>query len=197
MEKSRNELKNTNTRRVIYLGNQKTYPPKSYTFAELAAETVCRGDRMTPINTWEDVAKEISESGDIGVIAYKNATVGVLKDNELRIDRYRLRRIKSITVPVVLCAGIYPGSLNNNKVYSYKYALRQCSTYLYEMKIDKNEQIPVNSTAEGVSMVKQYKNGIAIARKEALLDYGLEIIAENISDVKQNFTEFYVVSRYS
>ena len=183
--------------RIIYLGNQETYPPKSYTFAELAAEIKNNDSNynhiMTPKSKWEDVAREIS-GNDIGVIAYENAIVGLLKDNEELIDKYGLKRIKTVVVPVVLCAGIYPGSKNNYSLHSYKDALTQCKKYIAEIGL-QGKEIPANSTSEGVSIVKQNRNGIAIARKEALLDAGLDVIAENISDKKQNFTKFHVVKR--
>ncbi len=195
-----NEIKSTGEKmekRIIYLGNQETYPPKSYTFAELAAEQerMNSGNHcvMKPYPKWEEVAKNTT-GNDVGIIAYENATVGILKDNEELIEKYRLLRTKTIIVPVILCAGTYPGNNAYDAVYSYKDALGQCTKYIRAVNLCGKE-VSTDSTSAGVSLAKERRTGIAIARKEALLDGGLEIIAEDIGDKRPNFTKFYVVRK--
>ncbi len=183
--------------KIYYLGNYETYPPKSYTFAELAAEILKNKNgnkyELIPKPSWESVVESLN-SDSLAVIAYENKTVGKLKKTLDLIEKNNLIKLETIVVSVVLCAGIYPGSKEVDAVYSYQDALSQCSVFLRDNGL-LNKTNPVNSTAQGTMIVKKRKSGMVIAREEALLDAGLEVIAKDISDKKKNHTKFYVVKK--
>ena len=78
-------------------------------------------------------------------------------------------------------------------VYSHPQALAQCRSYL-----EKEGWIivPAYDTAGSVKIIKEEKrlNAAAIASQRAAEIYGMQILAKDIADNKDNFTRFFVLS---
>ncbi len=82
------------------------------------------------------------------------------------------------------------------KVVSIPVAIAQCQKYLKQHLPDV-EFIHVTSTAEGVKYVKEHPGeGLAAIGTSLAADYyGLDLIAERITDHQNNFTRFILVGR--
>jgi prephenate dehydratase len=178
--------------KIYYLGPSKTYSEEA---AQISAKKIGNGCIIEAKETLEEVLKNTSEQ-DLGVIAYYNRTIGLMQDHLDLIKKYGLTAIDRIIVPIILTIGNYPGGKNSDCVYSHEKALAQCTEYL--QRYPNIKLISVNSTAEGANIVSKKKNGFAIAKKEALIDAGLEILAEDVGNMDgkiPNFTDFMVVKK--
>lgn len=145
----------------------------------------------------EDVAKD-TQTGDLSLIPAYNRTIGIMFDHLALVEKYGLVMTgRRIIVPVSFYAGVYPGCAIHDPVYSIEKALAQCSQFISERGLAE-KLVFTSSTVKGIELVKKGKHGIAIASKDALLDAGLEIIAEDIGNKDgnmSNFTEFIVVTK--
>lgn len=81
------------------------------------------------------------------------------------------------------------------KVISHPQALKQCSDFI---KKNNFEELTASNTAEAAYIVsKSEDNSLAsISNKNAAKIYNLEILKENIENIKGNTTRFIIVSNY-
>lgn len=81
------------------------------------------------------------------------------------------------------------------RVISIPVATAQCRTFLSEALAPDIDYESTNSTAEGVRLVKERGDAAqaAIGTKLAAERYGLELLAENITDHDNNYTRFILV----
>ncbi|MGL4370256.1 MAG: prephenate dehydratase, partial [Spirochaetota bacterium] len=102
-------------------------------------------------------------------------------------------------IPIVHCLGAHPQNSCGDIVYSIGVALGQCTDYL-DRHYPQAVPITVSSTSEGARLAAERKNGLAVANREALEYYGLDVLAEDIGNRRHgrvNFTDFYLVSAES
>ena len=80
------------------------------------------------------------------------------------------------------------------RIYSHPQALGQCQGFLKHLKC---ELIPTYDTAGSVKMIKEkgIKDGAAVAGARAAEIYGMDIIATEIEDNRNNFTRFFILSK--
>lgn len=80
-------------------------------------------------------------------------------------------------------------------IYSHPQGLAQCSNYL-KNNFPNAMLVPVNSTAEGASIVsKSKKNDASISNIVASEIFNLSILDKNIEDEKSNFTSFIKIGK--
>jgi chorismate mutase / prephenate dehydratase len=79
-------------------------------------------------------------------------------------------------------------------VYSHPQALGQCKKYLEQLNLDL---VATYDTAGSVKMIKEKRltDAAAIAGERAAKIYGMEILANDIADTKNNHTRFLVLSK--
>jgi len=180
--------------KIHYLGPRLTW-------SELAAETLAMKITENPaelsqLKSVEAAARKVVGGSDLGVIAYYNYLEGLVQECLDSTYEKNLRIVDAQRIKIVHTLGKYHGSEDYSKIYSHPKALAQCSNYLYE-NYEQSSQIPAASTTSAIPKIKEEKKGLVIARKEAIAEAGLKVIAEDIGNKKndvQNYTDFYLVS---
>ncbi len=138
------------------------------------------------------------ENGEIdyGVLPIENSTagdVGATYDLMLRHEFYICRSTK-IRINHVLAAKKGTDISDINVVMSHEMALKQCSKFLEEQKFAFSE---TSSTAKAAEYVAASSDNsvAAICSASCARLFGLEPIAEDITDIKDNFTRFLMISK--
>lgn len=155
------------------------------------------GDKpVTFYHNFEDVFKAV-ESGkmDFGVLPIYNSTAGSVTQTYDLMKKYSFYIAKTITLRIKHCLAVKKGTLISEiqAVYSHPQALAQCSHFIHENKF---KQVSYENTATAAKYVAESNEKIAaVCSPECAKLYGLEIIAEDISDSSPNFTRFICISK--
>lgn len=130
-----------------------------------------------------------------GVIPIENSIEGSVNQNYDLFLNYDLKVCGEVAVKLahVLIANPQTKIEDIETVYSHPQALAQCRAYLEKHKW---EIIPAYDTAGSVKIIKEKAlfNAAAIASEKAADEYGMKIIARDISDNQSNYTRFLVLS---
>ncbi len=133
---------------------------------------------------------------DYGVLPIENSTAGdVRMTYDLMIKhKFYICRSTKIQIDHVLAAK--PGArLSAIKVaMSHEMALKQCSRFLEERKFAFEEAGSTAKAAETVASGNDMTVAAICSASCAKL-FGLEILAEDITDIKDNYTRFIMISR--
>ena len=163
-----------------------------------ACEKFCGGDCR--IRYFPDFAAvfEAVEKGEIdyGVVPIENSTagdVGATYDLMLRHDFYICRSTK-IRINHVLAAkpGTDPEEIK--VVTSHEMALKQCSRFLEKKKYAFSEASSTAKAAETVAASSDPSLAAVCSASCAKL-FGLEPVETDITDIKDNYTRFIMISR--
>lgn len=129
---------------------------------------------------------------DFGVVPAENLIEGVVKDTLSGIVDYPIKILSEIPLGIRHCLLSRSDSTDKiNTVRSHPQALGQCRIFL-KNHLPNAAIEPVSST---VSSASDNDESVAIiASREAATLHGLNILAENIGDVSENVTNFYVIS---
>jgi len=142
------------------------------------------------------------ESGNVsyGVFAMENAQGGVVIESVEAMAEHRCKIIEMfhITVSQNLLAteNIHIGDIT--AIYSHQQALRQCKDYLAE-HFWTRPLIEADDTAEAarrLSQGKLPKTAGVVGSKYCAELYGLNILQEDIHDLKHNLTLFLSVEKW-
>lgn len=184
MSAVRNQVR---TQRVAFLG-------PAYSFTHMAAmERFGESAELIPVSTIASVFEEVNRGhADFGMVPIENSTDGRIIDTLEMFTRLPLR----ICGEVQMCIhhnlmGRTPRS-EVTEVYSKTQALSQCRDWL-SRNMPQARVIEVTSTSTAAQIARDKKGAAAVASRQAAVEYGLEIIAENIEDNKQNITRFAVI----
>ncbi len=176
--------------KISYLGPEAT-------FTHLAALKIFgRHVRYIPVESIQDVFIEIERGrADYGVVPIENSTEGVVNHT---LDMFIDSDLK-ITSEIFLEISHYLLSNETSiqkikKVYSHPQAIAQTRNWI-EKNLKCSKIVEVASTSEAARLAKKEKGTAAISSVVASEIYGLNILAENIEDYKNNFTRFLVIGR--
>lgn len=172
-----------------------------YAFSESAAQKFLGENAICcPAESFEKVFDLVNKDKvDLGIIPIENTLYGsihrnfdlLLENNVHIVGETNLRiELQLIALPNV--------KLNQIKtIYSHPAALEQCRNFL--TKYNKINAIPMYDTAGSVKLMieKQDESIAAIASKKAAEDYGMTILDQGIEDYSENFTRFYIISKYN
>ena len=152
--------------------------------------------QVLPCKDFRDVFESVKkEQVQAGVVPVENSIEGSVNQNYDLFFNYDLKVCGEVIVKIEHCLIVNPGtSMDTIKaVYSHPQALAQCRSYLEKAKW---ELIPTYDTAGSVKIIKEQKlqNAAAIASERAAQIYGMQILAKDIADNKENFTRFFVLS---
>ncbi len=163
-------------------------------YSELAAQTLCPGNRIELLSTFPAVFDAL-EGGraDSAVIPIENSIQGgVLQNLDLletrdacAVAQVRLRIDHRLAVK----EGVRPEEIT--RVYSHEQAIGQCVRFL-DSRLPQAERIFTQSTAKSLSLLDEHSAGIVGAHIRAP---GVTLSAENIADEKNNFTQFFLLRR--
>ena len=142
------------------------------------------------------------ESGvtDYGIFAMENAQGGVVIESVKALAKYRCKIMEMFHISVdqnlLGLPGINIGDIS--EIHSHQQALRQCKDYLSE-HFWTRPLIEEDDTAEAarrLSEGKLAKTAVVIANKKCAQLYNLEIVEENIHDLKNNLTLFLGIRKF-
>ena len=173
--------------RVAYLG-------PSFSFTHLAAmERFGESADLIPVNTIAAVFEEVNRGhADFGVVPIENSTDGRIIDTLDMFTRLPLRICGEIQLSIhhnLLGLG-QRGEIS--EVYSKPQALSQCRDWL-SRNMPQAKLIDVTSTSTAAQLARTKPGAAAVASRQAAVEYGLDVLAENIEDNKNNVTRFAVI----
>ena len=141
------------------------------------------------------------ESGKVnyGVFAMENAQGGVVIESVEALAENRCKIVEMFHIPVsqnlLARHGIFMGDIT--EIHSHQQALRQCRNYLAE-HFWTHPLVEADDTAEAarrLSQGKLPKTAGVVGSKYCAELYGLNILQEDIHDLKHNLTLFLSVEK--
>ena len=149
-----------------------------------------------PCKDFRDVFESVKrQTVQAGVVPVENSIEGSINQNYDLFFNYDLKVCGEVIVKIEHCLIVNLGTTMDKvkAVYSHPQALAQCRSYLERAKW---ELIPTYDTAGSVKIIKEQKlqHAAAIASERAAQIYGMQILAKDIADNKENFTRFFVLS---
>lgn len=158
-------------------------------FSDIAIE-------VFPCRTFEQLCKSVAAGDcDFGLMAIENSLVGSILPNYNLLGKYPLQVTGETYLHIEQNLMALPGQKlqDIHSVRSHPMALHQCSEFLE--KHPSIRGVETFDTAESARDVQQQQlSGVAaIASRKAASRYGLEILASEIENLKQNYTRFLVI----
>lgn len=148
--------------------------------------------------TFEEVAKAVQkEDVPYGVMAIENSIAGAILPNYDLIDRHGLHIFEEYYLPISHNLMVLPGQkiTDIKEVKSHPMALLQCKRFFEDYPdIKLIDDVDTATVAKRISDEKIKGLG-AIASPTAAEIYGLEILADDIQTVKNNFTRFILLQK--
>ncbi len=137
----------------------------------------------------------INDQSELGVMAIENSIAGAILPNYNLIDEYNLFITREFYLPIQHQLMALPGQqlADIKEVWSHPMALEQCRKFFRQFPHIK--LIEEKDTAAMAKLIhdKQIKQVAAIASKEAVKIYNLEIIANDIQTHPHNYTRFVLL----
>ena len=158
------------------------------------------GDEITDISarSFVDIFDAV-ESGhaNFGVLPLENSLAGtVAQSYELLTRHENIHVVGEIILPIEHALMALPGVRLEDIRYvrSHPQALAQCEIFLKEHDIESIEWYNTAGSARDLAGEK-LTDTAAIASPDVADIFGLNIIAENIQDIPENYTRFLVLSK--
>lgn len=149
-----------------------------------------------PFSTIRDVFNEV-ETGyiDLGVVPVENSSEGIVGYTIDLLIEFNLFIIDEIYLEIVQNLLSREKDIKKiNTLYVHPQAYAQCRTFI-ENNFHNIKIIEASSTSESARLASQKKRSGAIASKIAAQLYNLNILAEGIQDLINNYTRFLVISK--
>lgn len=149
-------------------------------------------------NTFEEVAKSVESAVvDVAVMAIENSIAGAILPNYDIIDRHDLYVIDEYYLPISHNLMALPGQqlADIKEARSHPMALLQCKNFFAKHPgIKPIDDVDTAYIAKIISEQK-IKGLAAVASVKAAEFYGLEMLAEDIQTIKDNFTRFIILQK--
>ncbi len=175
--------------RVAYLGPE-------YSYSHLASiERFGQSCELVPVATISAVFQEVNNSHvEAGLVPIENSTDGRIVDTLEMFTR----------LPVRICGEVQMRIHHNllgqgpraeiTEVCSKPQALSQCRQWL-ATHLPQARTEPMTSTTAAAQKAANDPRVAAIASRQAGINYGLNLLAQNIEDHQDNVTRFAVIGR--
>lgn len=139
--------------------------------------------------------KVINNKVDYGIVPFENSTFGSVANVFDYLLKYNCYIVDQYTLAINHCLLGIKGSTKNDikQIYAHMQSLGQCEKYIEQLNVITNA---MSNNAFAANYVYQ-QNDItkaAIASSYAAKVYNLDILEENINDIKNNFTHFIIIS---
>lgn len=175
--------------KIAYLG-----PEGSFSHQGAFSVFSLDGD-LVPYKDIESVIQAVASSRvDLGVVPVENSTEGMINQTLDMMAATRLNVIQEFMLPIRNCLLASIPKERIKKVFSHPQPLAQCRGWLTS-NLPAAEIIETASTSEAAMAARSHEDGAAIASSMAAEIYGLSILADNINDLRENITRFWVISR--
>lgn len=158
-------------------------------------------NNFIPKNSIKSAFEEIKKNpSDICVLPIENSIEGIVRetiDNLLRLNDTEIKIQGEIVMPIrhlLLSKGNNPAEIK--KIMSHPQALAQCNGFIHN-NFPEAEQKEVSSTSYAALKVATLnETTVAAIANETCADlFGLNILAKDINDEKDNKTRFYILSK--
>jgi prephenate dehydratase len=183
-----------NVLHIAYLG-------PSGTFSEEAVHKYLNGGRakLTACTTMEEICRGIKDCRwDEGMLPVENSTEGAVGEamDLLAAADLDLTIRGEVLLPIRHCLLAPPGVTIEQieLVASHPQAIGQCRVYL-ERNLSGVNVLEMASTAHAAREIAREKRPWAVIASAAAAVYGLDILARDISDCKENITRFLILGR--
>jgi chorismate mutase / prephenate dehydratase len=165
-----------------------------YSYSHLAAmfrfgQTV----EFVPVGTIPAVFEEVDKKhSDFGLVPVENSTDGRIADTLEMFARSPVRICGQVEMNIhhMLLAKCQRSAIR--EIYSKSQPISQCRNWLAK-HLPSARTIEVTSTTTAAQLAAEKPGAAAIASRQAGLEYGLEVLAENIEDNPHNATRFAVI----
>ena len=179
--------RNVGVQRVAYLG-----PAFSYSH-QAAIERFGESADLIPVSTIASVFEEVNRSHvEFGIVPIENSTDGRIVDTLDMFTRLPLRICGEVHISVHhnLLAKCPRGEIT--EVYSKPQAFSQCRNWL-NRHMPRARLHDVTSTSTAAQLARDKFGAAAIASSRAAVEYGLQIVAEDVQDNRNNVTRFAII----
>ncbi|WP_207263050.1 prephenate dehydratase [Desulfovibrio sp. Huiquan2017] len=174
--------------RVVYLGPEGTF---SY-FA--AIEHMGSSASLTPKGNFEEIFRAVAEEGaELGVIPLENSIEGTVGQVVDLFMRYKVYIQAEVFSRISHCLISRADKVEDVEViYSHPQPLGQCREWLHAHLRDV-PTIPMESTAEAAEVVAGKKAAAVIGHRKLADMHGMNVLAESIEDLPDNWTRFVII----
>ena len=166
-------------------------------YSHIASMTVYPGQEYLPCDTFEKAMKLVSEGeADLAMIPVENSNAGRVSDVHFLLPQTGLHIIGEFFLPINHQLLGLPGTklADVKSASSHPQALAQCSEFLKRHGIKPTARIDTALSCQDV-LKFQDKSIAAIASKLAGEIYGLDVVAPNVENARNNTTRFLIVAR--
>ena len=163
------------------------------TYSEKAARQLNLEAGLMFFDDLEDVIGSVlSREVDCGVVPIENSLEGSIGITMDALKEFDIYIIDQVIVPIRHCL-LSKGHMEDIKVIlSISQALAQCRKFIREHFRDVKIQT-TGSTSHAAKLTSEFPGMAAIASRESAQKYGLDILADDIHDYKENYTRFVVL----
>ncbi|QDF27866.1 chorismate mutase [Halarcobacter anaerophilus] len=177
---------------IAYLG-----PEGSFTHQAAEARFGAMSSYIS-IGSIKGVFREVStKKAKFGVIPIENSSNGIVSDTINCLSSYNLKIIAEVILDIHHTFASTCDKVNDiKKIYSKDIAFDQCHNFLENFGLDEIEHIPVESTTKAAKLALSEPNSAAICSHVGAKLYNLPILFENIEDIDNNRTRFFIISDF-
>ena len=165
---------------------------------QVALEKFGQKARLLYLDSFEEVALKVkNDVADTGIIAIENSIAGAILPNYDLIDRYGLSVTGEFFLPISHQLMALPGQKIKDlvEVQSHPMAILQCKVFLSKFPNLKNKGAKDTASVAREICENHFHGIAAIGSRIAAQIYGLEILAEDIQTIKNNFTRFIFLKK--
>jgi prephenate dehydratase len=180
---------------IIPSSNSRVYTlgPK-YSFSDILARKIYLEFEIYHLRTNSDLVEKASK-GYTTLVPSENSVAGPVGETIRKVRETENVFInKEIYYPINQCLGGLGNSEEDIEIiYSHPKAIEQCINYLNKRDIKYKD---AESTSEAAKTIKRYdkKSVGVICAREAIEEWGLNLLKENIQDNPSNYTVFWELS---
>ncbi|MEX0978175.1 MAG: prephenate dehydratase [Pirellulales bacterium] len=173
--------------RVAYLG-------PAYSYSHLAAiNRFGSSVELVPVSSIAAVFEEINRRhADYGLVPIENSTDGRVADTLEMFTRMPARICGEVQLRIHHNLLGKCSRADVAEVYSKPQALSQCRNWLAK-HLPAARLVEVTSTSTAAQLAQDKPGAAAIASLQAGVQYGLDVLADNIEDNRSNLTRFAVI----
>ena len=170
-------------------------PPGTYT--EEAAKAAMPDAISLPYPSIDAVFEAVVQHEvERGLVPIENVIQGPVTETLDNLYRYaaHLKLVDMLVLPIQHTLGVLSPATQITRVLSKDQALKQCSAYL-QAHYPQAQQVEMPSTSAAMEAIitARLSDAAAIGSLQALQQYGLHILAQDIGNVQRNKTRFAVL----
>ena len=166
-------------------------------FAEDAVLAAFGDVERRPLGSFREVFEAVSSGRVVaGVVPIENVIHGTVRENYDLLLEHDLEIVGEVVVPVRLCLAALPGEPLDaiDRVYSHIQALGQAERFLRARPWELLTTYNTAGAGKRIADHAEHRAAAVLSPRAAAL-FGLEVLADDIADVRDNRTRFLAVAR--